>query len=293
MIFSSRMPLHAGAVRFHASRQADTGPLTDAPVIDIPCGDAFAVIVQLADFRLHKLWHDGRLVYSGGHVQQALAITDLTENWRCQHLSPFDNVRLVIPRPALEAFTDDSGQKTIARFNCPPGTTDPVMFHLSQALAPMMDMPGGASDFLIEHISLALLAHLTAAYGGAPPEWTRRKGRLAPWQEQRAKEYMLENMAKGVSLEQIAQECRLSRAHFARNFKNTTGTSAYAWLQKRRIAKAQELLAGGMQSLTQIALECGFTDQSHFCRVFKCMIGTPPGSWQRMRTSAKARPDDP
>ncbi len=287
MILSNRMSLHAGSVRFYASRHADTLPLENAPVITIPCGEAFAVIVQLADFRLHKLWHDGRLIHTGGHAKQAVAITDLTEDWRCQHLSPFDNVRLVIPRQALDEFTYDSGQKRIARFDCPPGATDPVMFHLAQALIPLMDMPDGASDFLIEHLSLALLAHLTAVYGSAPPEWSRRKGRLAPWQEQRAKEYMLLNMAKGVSLEQIAQECRLSRAHFARYFKNTTGNSAYAWLQKMRIQKAQELLGRHEQSLTQIALECGFTDQSHFFRVFKSVIGTPPDNWQRLRAMSK------
>ncbi|WP_213989466.1 AraC family transcriptional regulator [Sodalis sp. dw_96] len=281
MILSNRMSLSAGTARLYASRQANTGPEENTPIIAIPCGEAFAVIVQLADFKLHKLWHDGRLVHSGGHAKQALAITDLTEDWRCQHLSPFDNVRLLIPRQALDEFTYDSGQKRIGRLDCAPGTTDPVMFHLAQALVPLMDMAGGAPDFLIEHISLALLAHLTAAYGNAPSELTRRKGRLAPWQEQRAKEYMLENMAKGISLEQIAKECRLSRAHFARYFKNTTGTSAYAWLQKMRILKAQELLGGHEQSLTQIALECGFTDQSHFSRVFKSVIGTPPGSWQR------------
>jgi len=250
------------------------------------------VIVQLMDFRLHKLWHNGRLIHSGGHVKQALAITDLTEDWRCQHLSPFDNVRLLITRQALDEFTYDSGQKRVTLFRCTPGTTDPVMFHLAQALVPLMESADSAPEFLNEHISLALLAHLTALYGNAPQEKNRRKGRLASWQEQRAKEYMLENMSKGVSLEQIAGECRLSRAHFARHFKNTTGTSAYAWLQKMRILKAQELLARHEQSLTQIALECGFTDQSHFSRAFKYVIGTPPGNWQRMQLMGKDTADD-
>ncbi len=283
MMLSNRMFLSASAARLHVSRQLDSHPPENTAIMAIPYGEAFAVIVQLVDFRLHKLWHDGRLVHSGGHVKQAVAITDLTEDWRCQHLSPFDNVRLIITRPALDEFTFDCGQKRIARFDCPPGAIDPVVFHLAQALVPLMDRAGGADDFLIEHISLALFAHITAVYGKTSREWSRRKGRLAPWQEQRAKEYMLENMSKGVALEQIAGECRLSRAHFARYFKNTTGTSACAWLQKMRIQKAQELLDRHEQTLTQIALECGFTDQSHFSRVFKYRVGTPPGNWQRMR----------
>lgn len=252
-----------------------------APIITIPKHEAFSVIVQLRDFASHKLWHDGRLVHAGGHARQAIAITRLTEDWRCQHLSPFDNVRLLLTRLALDEFTYDSGQKRIGHFDCAPGTVDPVIYHLAQALLPLMTQPGGMHEFLFDHISLALFAHIAEVYGKTSQDWLRQKGRLAPWQEQRAKDFMLENLAKGVSLELIARECGLSRAHFARNFKNTTGTSACVWLQNMRIQKARELLCANQLTLTQIALECGFTDQSHFSRVFKTLTGASPGYWQR------------
>lgn len=274
-------PQASGAARLVVSRHRETVPPAQAPVIAIPYHEAFSVIVQLRDFACHKLWHDGRLVHAGGHPQQAVAITRLTEDWRCQHLSPFDNVRLFITRLALDEFTYDSGQKRIGHFHCAPGTVDPVIFHLAQALLPLIAQPGGMHNFLFDHISLALFAHIAEVYGKASQDWLRQKGRLAPWQEQRAKDFMLENLTKGVSLELVARECALSRAHFARNFKNTTGTTACAWLQKMRIQKARELLCINQQTLTEIALECGFTDQSHFSRVFKALTGTSPGFWQR------------
>ncbi|WP_413727361.1 helix-turn-helix domain-containing protein [Sodalis sp. RH19] len=268
-------------------------PPEHAPVIAIPHHEAFSVIVQLRDFASHRLWHDGRLVHAGGHAQQAVAITRLTEDWRCQHLSAFDNVRFLITRQALDEFTYDSGQKRIGHFDCAPGALDPVIYHLAQALIPLLGQPGGMHDFMFDHISLALFAHIAEVYGKASQDWTRQKGRLAPWQEQRAKDFMLENLSKGVSLELIARECGLSRAHFARNFKNTTGTSACVWLQNMRIRKALELLGARQQTLTEIALECGFTDQSHFSRVFKTFTGTSPGYWQRTQGGSLAVPVAP
>lgn len=134
---------------------------------------------------------------------------------------------------------------------------------------------------MFEHISQALFTHLAENYGKSAQDRRRQPGRLTPWQEQRAKDFMLANLAKGVSLEMIGRECGLSRAHFARNFKNSTGVTAYAWLQRMRILKARELLCANQHTLTEIALECGFTDQSHFSKVFKSLTGASPGAWQR------------
>ncbi|WP_230492513.1 AraC family transcriptional regulator [Martelella alba] len=281
MLLPQRMSMISDGARLSVIRQRNERPDASVPIIPIPCADAFAVIVQLADFRRHKLWRGNRLVYAGGHARQGVAITDLTEDWRCQHLSPFDNVRLLIPRPALDEFTFNSGGTPIKRFECPRDTRDPVIYHLAQALVPLMTTGNDPDPFVLDHISLALLSHITGTYGADRREWRGDKGRLAPWQEQRAKDFMLEHLAGSVSLEQIARECRLSRAHFARYFKNATGMPAYTWLQKMRVRKALELLRHADYSLTQIALECGFTDQSHFSRVFKQFTMTSPGQWRR------------
>jgi AraC family transcriptional regulator len=288
-INANRLTLTTDAARLVVSRQFERLPRESAPVIAIPSGDVFSIIVQLRDFTSHKLWRDGRLLHAGGHVKQAVAITHLAYEWRCQHLSAFDNVRFLLTRQALDEFTYDNGQQRIDHFNCAPGATDPVIFHLAQALVGLMDRPLESQHFLLEHISLGLYAHITATYGQGPRALPRQTGRLAPWQEKRAKEFMQANLSRGVSLAQIAQECGLSRAHFARYFKHTTGMSAYTWLQNMRINHAQELLVRQQHTLTQIALECGFTDQSHFSKVFKALTGVPPGNWQRQYTTEKSQ----
>jgi transcriptional regulator GlxA family with amidase domain len=104
---------------------------------------------------------------------------------------------------------------------------------------------------------------------------------LAPWQERKAKALLAARMATDISVTEVARECRLSRSHFCKAFKQTTGQSPYAWLTRYRITTAQSLLRGTSQPLADIALACGFGDQSHLTRMFSRLVGTPPGSWRR------------
>src|SRR5262249_12050379 len=118
-------------------------------------------------------------------------------------------------------------------------------------------------------------------YGTACAVMQRATGGLAPWQEQHAKEMMNECLDGDVSLSDLARECRLSVTHFVRAFRRSTGLSPHQWLLARRIDRAKSLLAESGLSLAEIALACGFWDQSHFTRVFTADVGTSPGRWRR------------
>jgi AraC family transcriptional regulator len=114
------------------------------------------------------------------------------------------------------------------------------------------------------------------------------RGGLAPWQERRAKELMSTHLGREISLAFVAGECGLSVSHFARSFKQCTGKPPHRWLLENRVEKAKELLINAELPLAEIALECGFSDQSHFTRVFSRIAGTSPGTWQRLRPSRRA-----
>ncbi|HEY2048904.1 MAG TPA: AraC family transcriptional regulator [Caulobacteraceae bacterium] len=108
-------------------------------------------------------------------------------------------------------------------------------------------------------------------------------GGLAPWQAKRAEELMLKNLAEDLRLADVAAACELSAAHFSRSFHKTFGAPPYRWLQTRRIERAKTLLADSKRPLAEIALECGFTEQSHFTKVFTRLVGVSPGAWRRLR----------
>lgn len=267
------------------SRTTMQQPLPDPPVIDIPCADAYSVIVQLEDFRHHKLWRGQRLVHAGSHRRGEVAITDLRDQWQCQHLSAFDNARFHLPRAALEELSRESGSR-VAALNLVQAARDPVVFHLAQAAVARLDQDGAETLFL-DAVTLALHTHLCSRYG--KQEAQPAAGRLAPWQQARVREFIEVNLAQRLTLAELAAHCGLSRAHFARAFKNTFGMPVHAWLQARRVERARRLLAAQDRSMTQVALECGFADQSHFSRVFKRVQGVAPAAWLRTQWSQPLR----
>ena len=111
------------------------------------------------------------------------------------------------------------------------------------------------------------------------PKYVR--GGLAPWQERRAKEILCANLDGRMPLNEVARECRLSVSHFSRAFRRSTGAAPHNWLLTRRVDLAKEKLRDDRLSLLDVALACGFADQSHLTRVFTRMVGVSPGAWRR------------
>jgi len=112
----------------------------------------------------------------------------------------------------------------------------------------------------------------------------RNRGGLAPWQLRRAEALMSKNLGqRGAPLGQIAEACGLSARHFARAFRQSTGIPPHRWLLNRRVERAKELLSNSQLALSDIALACGFADQSHFTRIFSATVRLSPGHWRRVQ----------
>ena len=121
---------------------------------------------------------------------------------------------------------------------------------------------------------------MTASADDAPPVPACTIG-LARWQEQRAKAFLLANLQCDVSIAAVAAQVQLSRSHFSKAFKLSTGLTPHRWLQARKIEQACSLLRGEM-AIADIADACGFADQSHLTRVFAKLVGVPPSRWRRL-----------
>jgi transcriptional regulator GlxA family with amidase domain len=111
---------------------------------------------------------------------------------------------------------------------------------------------------------------------------------LSHWQERLAKRLMIERLDQNLSVTEIAYACSLSRSHFSRAFKKNTGVSPRHWYQQARIEKAKQMLAETKESISQIGIQCGFSDQSHFTRVFTRTVGQTPFNWRRIQPSVHA-----
>jgi AraC family transcriptional regulator len=86
-----------------------------------------------------------------------------------------------------------------------------------------------------------------------------------------------------LKLEELASQVGYSRGHFLKMFRTTTGTSPHQYLVQRRVERAKALLSAGQLPLTEIAVTCGFSNQSHFSAEFRRRVGTSPAHYRRIR----------
>jgi transcriptional regulator GlxA family with amidase domain len=118
---------------------------------------------------------------------------------------------------------------------------------------------------------------------GIREEMIALPGGLADWQLDLTLALVLRNLSVGISVAELACQCGLSRSHFARAFKVSTGLPPHRWLMRCRVERSQELLERSNDEIAEIAQCCGFADQSHLTRVFHTATGVSPAAWRRQR----------
>ena len=111
-------------------------------------------------------------------------------------------------------------------------------------------------------------------------------GALASWQARRVTEYIEQHLGAKLTTEDIAAAIGLSKSHFSRAFKSTLGSSPMAYVAARRVERAKQMMLTSAESLADVALDCGFADQSHLNRQFRRAVGVTPGRWRRSSASA-------
>ncbi len=246
----------------------------------VPEEAAFSILHQLDDLERHSCWLGGRKRYSDGFATGTVSVIDLRDGPQCEFSGRFDALQFYVPRRALQHLADHHGAPSITTLQWRRDVPDPIMTGLSHALIQATDMPG-ANNLLIEQLSLSLLTHFAEAYGGLRAPGRPANGKLAAWQERRAKEIMQARLSSDLTIAQVAQECRLTPSHFARAFRRSTGLAPHGYLMQLRLEEAKKLLLQPHLPLVDIALICGFGDQSHFTRVFGRLTGATPGNWRR------------
>jgi transcriptional regulator of acetoin/glycerol metabolism len=112
----------------------------------------------------------------------------------------------------------------------------------------------------------------------APPLLAR--GGLPPGAMRRVREHMEMHLSESMDLVELAAIAGLSVYHFARAFKQSAGVTPHHYLVRRRVERAQEMLARSEIPLSKIALAAGFSDQSHLARHFRQMLGMTPGQFR-------------
>jgi AraC family transcriptional regulator len=93
--------------------------------------------------------------------------------------------------------------------------------------------------------------------------------------------YIDDHIGKRISLDELARQAGVSRFHFARQFRLSTGESPMEYLRRVRIERSKSILQTQDATIAEVAARLGFSDQSHFTRIFGRLVGVSPGSFAR------------
>jgi AraC family transcriptional regulator len=245
--------------------------------------DAFILGLHLRDRPKWQYWEDGRRASVCDVRAGESCLHDLKREPRGLIDKPYHALAFYLPRAALEAIADAANAPRIRDLRYKPGAgiNDVTISGLGSLLLPALSHPDQANLLFLDHVLLALGMHVAQTYGGMRPLSRPARGGLAPWQERRATESLRANIKRGVALREVARECGLSVGYFSHAFCRTLAVAPHQWLIEQRVALSKEKLRDDGLSLSDVATECGFSDQSHLTRAFRQTVGVSPGAWRR------------
>jgi AraC family transcriptional regulator len=253
---------------------------------EVPLEDAYIVSLKLRDYPDCEYWERGKCVAKPNILAGTTYLYDLKCNPRFVIEKPFHSLHFYVPALALDGAAEQAGARRVGQLDCQFGTgfRDGIVHHIGAALMQALSRPSEANQLFVDHMMLALTAHIAAAYGGLRIDKPAHGG-LTPQQVKRACEKLESNLGGTVSLQQVAAELDLSVSYFSRAFRVSTGLPPHQWLLRQRVKVAKQLLAVRNLPLSEVAISAGFADQSHFTRVFSSAVGVSPGTWRREKLS--------
>jgi AraC family transcriptional regulator len=253
--------------------------LSTPPIVE----DAFLVAVHFRNFPRYEYWESGKAAPVSILRPGETIIYDIKQRPTFHLNSPFHSVHFYFPRAALDALADEADAPRVGELRYKPAVShrDPVLRSMAEALLPLFRVPDQVNRLFMDHLLLTVGHHVASRYGGMRPLRQRAHGGLTPFQERRAKELLTHNISGDLPLSNLARECGLSLTSFSRAFRKSVGVPPHRWVIQQRIELAKTLLLDDSMSLAEIAIECGFSDQSHLTRFFTATVGVSPGFWRQ------------
>ena len=183
---------------------------------------------------------------------------------------------LYVPTEVVAACRDAQAGIDFAHYFGKPVVRDVVA---ARAFARMTDAMGQggeglrAEELLCDVLVQLLVRHGERGGGGrALPAGASRINRV--------RDYLQAHFAQDIGVEELARQAGLSRAHLTRTFSRHFGVPPHVYLNAVRLRHARLAIRQG-RAPADVALDCGFADQSHLNRRFKGAMGLTPVQWMR------------
>jgi AraC family transcriptional regulator len=158
-----------------------------------------------------------------------------------------------------------------------------VIHNVALSVLTEMKEPSSIGRMMAETSSLFLAARLLRQHAEGMPALSsqRAAGQLDSARLRRVLDYIEQHLGDDISVGGLADIACLSVFHFTRAFSASIGMPPHAYLSRRRLEKAKALISKGSVSLSEVALNCGFSSHSSFTRAFRRVVGATPADFRR------------
>lgn len=229
--------------------------------------------------RLDAGWHHERL--GPGDVSLLTRAADSHWTWS----DPIEVVHVYLTHDQLAATCRDMYDREVedVALHDTIKADDPAIHRTAMMIAQEAAQGGVGSGLLVDSLTCQLSVNILRRHADVLFREPDGSDCLSFRQEHLVRDYVQTHLDGRLTLDELALATGLSKFHFARRFKASTGTTPHEFVLRRRLDRAQLMLQRTSTPLSEVAQTCGFTDQSHMNRVFRKRLGVTPGDVRRRR----------
>jgi AraC family transcriptional regulator len=190
-------------------------------------------------------------------------------------------VQLYLPQTTLARVANEVDEAPSAELLERTVYPDLVTSRLLMSATEVMQGNAALDTLFRQQLAELLATRLLVAHAGSSDIAGPIDGGLSPIVLRRAIERLRSDSDTDVSLAALASDAGLSRFHFCRAFKESTGLSPHAWLRQHQLEQAMNMLRDTDASVVSVAAALGYASQTAFAAAFKRLTGETPSDWRR------------
>ena len=222
-------------------------------------------------------------IWKKGDIAIAPASDSLSDHWKWEGEDKYVEMRLAttfVEKVALEALNLDSNRVDLDdKFR----ERDPQLEQIGMMLLSELQNGGIAGKLYVESLTNVLAIHLLRNYTTTQPTLILPGDGLPSYQMKQIMEFIDSSLDQEIKLSDLAELSGMSQFHFSRCFKQTLNMSPHQYIIQQRVERAKQLLNSKDLTLSEIALQCGFSSQSHLGEWFRKTVGVTPKAYRKMQ----------